>query len=184
MVIWPALWDRCCATITRPLGGVKKRLFGGEKPIRLSTGREWDKETGLYYYRARYYDPMEGRFVSKDPIGFKGGINLYNYTDSNPVNRTDPTGEAWNGNVVPGTYRQDYVCTVPAAFNFLNDNKCTKQCCKEHDDCYAKNGCNASSWIVNGITTIPVGACQMCNVKAAACILSNLSSACNCIRIN
>jgi RHS repeat-associated protein len=41
------------------------------------TGREWDKETGLYYYRARYYDPMEGRFISKDPIGFKGGINIY-----------------------------------------------------------------------------------------------------------
>ena len=37
------------------------------------TGREWDKELGLYYYRARYYDPMEGRFISKDPIGFAGG---------------------------------------------------------------------------------------------------------------
>ncbi|MBI2354624.1 MAG: RHS repeat protein [Deltaproteobacteria bacterium] len=35
------------------------------------TGREWDKETGLYYYRARYYDPMDGRLVSRDPIGFK-----------------------------------------------------------------------------------------------------------------
>jgi len=42
------------------------------------TGREWDKETGLYYYRARYYDPIEGRFISKDPIGFGGGdITLY-----------------------------------------------------------------------------------------------------------
>jgi len=41
------------------------------------TGREWDKETGLYYYRARYYDPMDGRFISKDPIGFDGGINIY-----------------------------------------------------------------------------------------------------------
>jgi RHS repeat-associated protein len=56
------------------------------------TGREWDKETGLYYYRARYYDPMEGRFISKDPIGFDGGLNLYNYTDSNPVNKIDPFG--------------------------------------------------------------------------------------------
>ncbi|NCP03637.1 MAG: RHS repeat-associated core domain-containing protein [Deltaproteobacteria bacterium] len=37
------------------------------------TGREWDREMGLYYYRARYYDPMEGRFISKDPIGFAGG---------------------------------------------------------------------------------------------------------------
>jgi RHS repeat-associated protein len=56
------------------------------------TGREWDKETGLYYYRARYYDPMEGRFVSKDPIGFDGGINIYNYVGSNPVNYIDPLG--------------------------------------------------------------------------------------------
>jgi len=57
------------------------------------TGREWDKETGLYYYRARYYDPMEGRFISKDPIGFAGGdVNLYGYTGNNPINLTDPTG--------------------------------------------------------------------------------------------
>src|SRR5208283_5756072 len=35
-------------------------------------GREYDPESGLYYYRARYYDPTEGRFISKDPIGFKG----------------------------------------------------------------------------------------------------------------
>jgi RHS repeat-associated protein len=75
--------------------GVKKVLFGGEKPIPLSTGREWDKETGLYYYRARYYDPMEGRFISKDPISFKGkdkDANLYEYTENNPVNFTDPSG--------------------------------------------------------------------------------------------
>jgi len=58
------------------------------------TGREWDKETGLYYYRARYYDPMEGRFISKDPIGIAGGINLYGYVQNNPVMMTDPTGES------------------------------------------------------------------------------------------
>lgn len=62
------------------------------------TGREWDKETGLYYYRARYYDPIDGRFISKDPIGFAGGINLFNYTDSNPINRTDPLGLTWSSN--------------------------------------------------------------------------------------
>jgi len=58
------------------------------------TGREWDRETGLYYYRARYYDPMEGRFISKDPAGFKGGINLYGYVQENPINNIDPTGLA------------------------------------------------------------------------------------------
>lgn len=57
------------------------------------TGREWDRETGLYYYRARYYDPVEGRFVSKDPIGFEGGdVNLYAYVQNNPVNDKDPFG--------------------------------------------------------------------------------------------
>lgn len=57
------------------------------------TGREWDKETGLYYYRLRYYDPMEGLFISKDPIGFAGGdVNLYRYVQNNPVNFIDPSG--------------------------------------------------------------------------------------------
>lgn len=64
------------------------------------TGREWDKETGLYYYRARYYDPMEGRFVSKDPIGHSGGdVNLYNYVGSNPINFKDPSGKSMIGDV-------------------------------------------------------------------------------------
>lgn len=56
------------------------------------TGREWDRETGMFYLRFRYYDPMEGRFISKDPSGLTGGINLYAYVDNNPLNYTDPDG--------------------------------------------------------------------------------------------
>ena len=56
------------------------------------TGREWDKETGLYYYRARYYDPMEGRFISKDPKGYEDSANLYEYALANPINLVDPDG--------------------------------------------------------------------------------------------
>ena len=57
------------------------------------TGREWDQETGLYYYRARYYDPRWGRFISEDPIGFAGGdVNLFVYVQNNPVNEVDPLG--------------------------------------------------------------------------------------------
>ena len=59
------------------------------------TGREYDKETGMYYYRARYYDAKVGRFVSKDPIGLAGGINLYSYVGNNPVNWIDPLGLHW-----------------------------------------------------------------------------------------
>jgi len=57
------------------------------------TSRERDKESNLYFYRARYYDPSIGRFVSVDPIGFEGGdVNLYAYVGSNPANFNDPYG--------------------------------------------------------------------------------------------
>jgi len=89
--------------------------MGVEKPIRLSTGREWDKETGLYYYRARYYDPMDGNFISKDPIGFKGGINLYSYVGQNPINRIDPSGLAWQPGQ-PGNWPSPYPAPPPYPF--------------------------------------------------------------------
>jgi RHS repeat-associated protein len=58
---------------------------------RAFTGRE-DDATGLLYYRARYYDPASGRFISEDPIGVFGGLNLYRYLDNDPINFTDPSG--------------------------------------------------------------------------------------------
>ncbi len=57
------------------------------------TGRENDG-TGLYYYRARYYQPTIGRFVSPDPIGIDGGINLYGYVEGDPIGYVDPDGLA------------------------------------------------------------------------------------------
>ncbi|MCW8924216.1 MAG: RHS repeat-associated core domain-containing protein, partial [Gammaproteobacteria bacterium] len=55
------------------------------------TGRERDSGD-LYYYRARYYDPMAGRFLSEDPLGFKAGINFYAYVGNNPLRFNDPMG--------------------------------------------------------------------------------------------
>ena len=55
-------------------------------------GREFDSETGLYYYRARHYDPTVGRFLNEDPIGFGGAINFYSYVENSPSNRIDPSG--------------------------------------------------------------------------------------------
>ncbi len=73
--------------------GEVKRKGDKVKNTYTFTGREWDKEVELYYYRARYYDAKVGRFISKDPIGFVGGdVNLYSYVGGNPVNYTDPWG--------------------------------------------------------------------------------------------
>ena len=58
----------------------------------LYTGREIDTETALYYYRARYYDPQAGRFLSEDPAGLAGGINRYAYVHGNALRYVDPFG--------------------------------------------------------------------------------------------
>jgi RHS repeat-associated protein len=58
------------------------------------TSREFDSETGFYFYRARYYDPTTGRFVSEDPIYFKGGGNFYRYVRNDAVNLIYPTGKS------------------------------------------------------------------------------------------
>jgi len=87
-----------------PTGGITKPF--------TFTGREYDAETSMYFYRARYYDPVMGRFVTKDPIGFAGGVNLYAYVQNNPINRIDPTGLS------------------------SNDMSCKKDCNHSWADCY------------------------------------------------
>ena len=59
------------------------------------TARENDRESDLYYYRARYYDPTVGRFLSEDPLGFgSGDLNPYRYVFNNALNLDDPSGQA------------------------------------------------------------------------------------------
>jgi RHS repeat-associated protein len=58
----------------------------------LFNARCYDSETGLYYYRARYYDPRIGRFLQPDPVGYGPALNLYAYCRDNPLNLLDPHG--------------------------------------------------------------------------------------------
>jgi RHS repeat-associated protein len=79
------------------------------------TGRERDEETGLNYYRARYFDPAVGTFVSADPLGFSSGdSNLYSYVSNSPTNFIDPTGTSAIGNRINSILANDMV------YNTLN----------------------------------------------------------------
>jgi RHS repeat-associated protein len=92
------------------------------------TGREQDLND-LYYYRNRYYKPSTGRFISEDPIGLEGGINLYGYVGGNPVNAVDPLGLA-------KTYPKHYPIPKNDPDNKPdNPKEETPQECKPMDGC-------------------------------------------------
>ncbi|HCP8315002.1 TPA: RHS repeat protein, partial [Escherichia coli] len=73
-------------------------LLNEENPHQLQQlirlpGQQYDEESGLYYNRHRYYDPLQGRYITQDPIGLKGGWNFYQYP-LNPVQYIDSMGLA------------------------------------------------------------------------------------------
>jgi RHS repeat-associated protein len=61
----------------------------------LFHGREYDYELNLYYFRARYYDPIMGRFLSIDPMGYADSMNMYQGFNMNPLNFVDPMGKLY-----------------------------------------------------------------------------------------
>jgi RHS repeat-associated protein len=89
------------------------------------TGREFDTDLGLHYYRARFYDAKLGRFISEDPIGFAGGdVNLFAAVGNNPVNGNDPSGLSGNDfieNINEARFRaeQTIIDHVESPINFV-----------------------------------------------------------------
>ena len=88
------VWHLKCKTVwkVREKSSEWAQREGLKNPIRFQ-GQYHDHETGLHYNRYRYYDPRVGRFVSKDPISYAGGLNLYAYAP-NPVEWVDALGLA------------------------------------------------------------------------------------------
>jgi RHS repeat-associated protein len=105
------------------------------------TGREFDTETNLYYYRARYMDPSTGRFISEDPVNFSGGVDFYSYVGNSPVYWVDPLGlkegspsnlvkRGGIDNIARGLHgSQDYNFDKQKDNFPANTNKCNKFVC-------------------------------------------------------
>jgi RHS repeat-associated protein len=72
-------------------GGSTSATSGVGNPY-MYTGQRLDPESGLFYYKNRYYSPVLGRFLSRDPLSYRAGMNLYEYVRSNPEKFADPFG--------------------------------------------------------------------------------------------
>jgi RHS repeat-associated protein len=104
-----------------PWGNVLNEFnpMGIDQPIRMQ-GQQVDRESGLFYNRHRYYDPNMGRYITQDPIGLYGGVNLYGYVN-NPMQMTDPMGLAADINWFPKTdpLYQSAQNVIPSADNII-----------------------------------------------------------------
>jgi RHS repeat-associated protein len=110
-------------------------------PIRY-TGREFDAETNLHFYRARYYDPQIGRFINEDPLRFRGGgVNFYDYVGGNPINYRDPSGQTpiygqWCGPDWTGGRFEQYDPNHDRNGYYNTPIDPTDTVCQAHDICY------------------------------------------------
>jgi RHS repeat-associated protein len=87
-----------------PFGEAVPSIQTVENPFRFP-GQYYDQETGLHYNYFRYYNPQTGRYITPDPIGLEGGINLYAYVANNPINEIDPLGLSKDKVIDKGAYR-------------------------------------------------------------------------------
>lgn len=159
-------------------------VYGSARADYRYAGLFYHQPSGLYLTHYRVYDPVTARWLSRDPIGEMGGINLYGYVGGNPISHVDPTGEdggltvflaAWaiayvshagdaisqeNGNVSEKVRRQDQRCTLGPVLGAIGD-RCFPEKCMRHDACFEENKCNASSWISSALGGTK--SCNQCN---------------------
>lgn len=121
-------------------------------------GQIEDAETGLHYNWHRYYDPETGRYVTRDPVGLKGGVNAYSYGDASPVMVSDPRGLVavpiagnWCGPGWTGGRWGPYDPKLPS-HDYEPPLGRTDAACKRHDICYQEcrddRSCNSADRVL------------------------------------
>lgn len=108
---WFTRWDRSLQKVG-PEDPPREVPFNPLCPF-IYTGRRYDSETSLYFYRARYYSPDLGRFIGRDPKDYIEGMGLYQYTMSNPIIGLDPDGTSM---ILESTFaaEEETSSTIPA----------------------------------------------------------------------
>jgi RHS repeat-associated protein len=125
------------------------------------TGREFDPDTGLMYYRARWYDPQVGRFISEDPIGLSGGINPFAYVHNAPINNTDPMGlEAnnpwWHPRSWFGAFNEGGIFSGGTLTEFITANHRSTQPCKKFGERFSESFSETNAFLPGALA--PTGA--------------------------
>jgi RHS repeat-associated protein len=108
-------------------------------------------ESGLIYYLYRYYDPLLQRWISRDPIEEKGGINLHTFSKNEPLSHLDPFGHDNPG------------CDIGHP---SSNGDCYLRCCAVHDFCFDTFGCTKYSWF---LIIDPFSRCAGCDRAVACC---------------
>jgi RHS repeat-associated protein len=118
-----------CVPIFSPFGEAVISIATVENPFRFP-GQYYDGETGLHYNYHRYYNPPIGRYITPDPIGLEGGINLFAYAGNNPIRVIDPLGLLTcffyirPGSIVCHNKAGDFFWATAASGLDTNEQKC------------------------------------------------------------
>ena len=124
-----------------PFGRTQVQLGTVQNNLRFP-GQYYDAETGLHYNWNRYYDPETGRYLSPDPIGLEGGLNLYAYMENDPVNWSDPWGLSYALPIQWGFRTLAAILAANAAKNTadaVSKNAAKSELCQPEDN----NPCSA-----------------------------------------
>lgn len=156
--------------MTDVTGQVRARYDYDAYGIRTKSTGDLDTDwgfTGHYYHQPsnlsltlyRAYAATDGRWISRDPLGEVGGLNLYEYVGNNSPRYNDPLGLDSPG------------CDLPGCAKAKTDVRdCYLRCCAQHDKCYADNNCTKNSWGWNALG-VPgfISSCAGCNDRVKAC---------------